>query len=349
MYTNTSWIGKTVRLKTNYLSKAHEINKSVSEKAGRPHLIVCLSVNGEKKLFALPNYSQLSETVDNVFRTVFTPRLKTPDKKKHAVVYSLMIPIDEGVIAHKFFENGKTPVACREQEIELANIKSRKLETIPEKAQDAFMTMQRLCAPKQQEDGKNMAVGIEVFKDAEFRQAYKKVVRALYSRYIIEASENLKQITDKAQRYLDKHYIPYSKGENVKMPKFITDINALAEFLNSNKTQRNMERHALFFANLEIDPNTVNYGVHFVSADEIRELNKIHRGKDKVTDVLSFPLLHITAGQKPTKENFPLDFNPETNKIELGDIVINKNETDKDFLIEHGLMHLLGYHHKGDE
>ena len=100
---------------------------------------------------------------------------------------------------------------------------------------------------------------------------------------------------------------------------------------------------------LNIDPNTVNYSVHIVSPDQIRKLNKIHRGRDTITDVLSFPMLHIIAGQLPTRENFPLDFNPETNKIELGDIVINETEPDKEFLIEHGLLHLLGYHHKGDE
>ena len=99
---------------------------------------------------------------------------------------------------------------------------------------------------------------------------------------------------------------------------------------------------------LGIDQNTVNFVVHYVGADEIRELNKIHRGKDAVTDVLSFPLLHIRAGQLPTRENFPLDFNFETNKIELGDIVINESEPNKKPLIAHGLLHLLGYDHQTD-
>jgi len=96
---------------------------------------------------------------------------------------------------------------------------------------------------------------------------------------------------------------------------------------------------------LGIDPAAINYTVHYVSAAEIHALNKQHMGKDKPTDVLAFPLLHITAGQKPTRENFPLDFNPQTNKIELGDIVINEDEPNKEFLVEHGLLHLLGYHH----
>lgn len=86
-----------------------------------------------------------------------------------------------------------------------------------------------------------------------------------------------------------------------------------------------------------------------MTPERIRELNKQYRQKDKVTDVLSFPLLDIKAGQKPTKDNFPLDFNPETQEIELGDIVVNDTEENKEFLIQHGLLHLLGYHHDDDK
>ncbi|MCL2229454.1 MAG: rRNA maturation RNase YbeY [Firmicutes bacterium] len=104
-----------------------------------------------------------------------------------------------------------------------------------------------------------------------------------------------------------------------------------------------------FFQRQGIDPETVNYTVNIVTPEEIRELNKLHRGKDKVTDVLSFPMLDITAGVLPTKENFPMDVNPETGKIELGDIVINIKEKNHEALIEHSLLHLLGFHHEGDE
>jgi len=97
---------------------------------------------------------------------------------------------------------------------------------------------------------------------------------------------------------------------------------------------------------LGIDSETVNFTVSYVEPDEIRELNKQYRGIDKATDVLSFPMLHINKGQLPTKENFPLDYNPKTGKVELGDIVINETENNKEFLLEHGLLHLLGYHHE---
>ncbi len=67
----------------------------------------------------------------------------------------------------------------------------------------------------------------------------------------------------------------------------------------------------------------------------IKELNTKYRGAKKTTDVLSFPI-HINP--------------PATKKsILLGDIVINETEIDKthslDFLISHGLLHLVGYDH----
>ena len=101
--------------------------------------------------------------------------------------------------------------------------------------------------------------------------------------------------------------------------------------------------------NLGIDPTSVNFSVSIVTDNEMRDLNKKWRGKDKTTDVLSFPNLNISQGQMPTKENFPIEYNQKTKKVELGDIVINENEQNKDFLIEHGLLHLLGYHHEEDD
>ena len=79
-----------------------------------------------------------------------------------------------------------------------------------------------------------------------------------------------------------------------------------------------------------------------VDNNTIKELNKEYRGKDKPTDVLSFPLNN-------------LDFMP------LGSIVISSdfakdaalkfNHSLKDeitLLFIHGLLHLLGYDHETD-
>jgi len=96
---------------------------------------------------------------------------------------------------------------------------------------------------------------------------------------------------------------------------------------------------------LSIDPSTVNANFHLITAAEIKNLNNIYRGKDSVTDTLSFPLLEIVAGEKPTVEKFPYDINPDTNKLELGDIMVCEDEAEIAFLYVHSLLHLFGYSH----
>lgn len=103
----------------------------------------------------------------------------------------------------------------------------------------------------------------------------------------------------------------------------------------------------------------VAVNVFFVSEKEIKSLNKEHRDIDKITDVLSFPMLEIKPGDN--LENFKDDLFKE---IFLGDIAICTNRAKQQakeyghsfkrevcFLALHGLLHLLGYDHikKQDE
>ena len=85
------------------------------------------------------------------------------------------------------------------------------------------------------------------------------------------------------------------------------------------------------------NPAELNTEVHFVTADEIRALNKKWRGKDEVTDVLAFSLG---------------DLNPATGKVELGDIIICREcagDLSEEYLFLHGLLHLFGYTHNTDK
>ena len=95
--------------------------------------------------------------------------------------------------------------------------------------------------------------------------------------------------------------------------------------------------------------------VSFVDEKTIQKLNNDYRGVDKITDVLSFPMLDIKYPQKLNE--FKKEISPD-GLIHLGDIVIctNKAKTQAkeykhsykreiSFLALHGLLHLLGFDH----
>jgi probable rRNA maturation factor len=72
-----------------------------------------------------------------------------------------------------------------------------------------------------------------------------------------------------------------------------------------------------------------------VDAEAIRALNREHRNLDSATDVLSFP---VDEG------------GPSAGPRELGDVVICAEHTED--LIEavvHGVLHLCGHDHEGDD
>lgn len=86
--------------------------------------------------------------------------------------------------------------------------------------------------------------------------------------------------------------------------------------------------------------------------ENIRVMNNEHRGIDRATDVLSFPM---------GDEN-GFDTDPETNAIILGDIVISMERAKEQaeeyghsfrrefaFLLMHSMFHLLGYDHVNSE
>ena len=91
-------------------------------------------------------------------------------------------------------------------------------------------------------------------------------------------------------------------------------------------------------------------GVEFVGERRMRELNREHRDRDEVTDVLSFPLEE--AGEWSQDDPTP--------RL-LGDIVICSRQAERQalgdglppafefaVLLAHGTLHLLGYDHEVD-
>jgi probable rRNA maturation factor len=83
----------------------------------------------------------------------------------------------------------------------------------------------------------------------------------------------------------------------------------------------------------------VELSVNIVTPARMRILNKTYRGKDKPTDVLSFPLL--TKREVSTRMK-------KSGILPIGDIFINRSDARQKlaFLVVHGFLHLLGYDHE---
>jgi probable rRNA maturation factor len=74
--------------------------------------------------------------------------------------------------------------------------------------------------------------------------------------------------------------------------------------------------------------------IEFVAPGRMLELNRAHRGIDRPTDVLSFPLD---------------ESGPSAGPRELGDVVISPEHTeDLTEAVVHGVLHLCGYDHESD-
>lgn len=87
--------------------------------------------------------------------------------------------------------------------------------------------------------------------------------------------------------------------------------------------------------------------VTWVGDAQMKSLNRNYRGKDKTTDVLSFPLLEGRKMPRAPKGPLP-----------LGDVVVSLARTARQarergvpfrselaLLVVHGILHLLGYDH----
>lgn len=88
----------------------------------------------------------------------------------------------------------------------------------------------------------------------------------------------------------------------------------------------------------------------------IHAVNKASRNIDKPTDVLSFPMFQLEAGNPPTHWEEYLDF--ETDLCPLGDMCISleraiaqakefghSTKREVGYLTIHSMLHLLGYDH----
>lgn len=95
-----------------------------------------------------------------------------------------------------------------------------------------------------------------------------------------------------------------------------------------------------------------------VSPGESRRLNRTWRGKDKPTNVLSFPALQFESAGKARGPEARL---PANEPVQLGDVAICASVVAREareqrkpprahwaHMVVHGILHLLGYDHERD-
>ena len=88
----------------------------------------------------------------------------------------------------------------------------------------------------------------------------------------------------------------------------------------------------------------------------IQAINRVSRGIDKPTDVLSFPMFLLEAGNPPPEWSDYID--PESELLPLGDMAISLERAIKQakefghsvrreigYLTIHSMLHLMGYDH----
>ena len=106
-------------------------------------------------------------------------------------------------------------------------------------------------------------------------------------------------------------------------------------------------------AELATSAAMVEVSVRLTSDEEVHALNRQYRGKDKPTNVLSFPMVQADLLETVSQ-------NSDDGELLLGDIVMAHGvcaaeaaekgvslEAHATHLIVHGLLHLLGYDHQG--
>ena len=99
--------------------------------------------------------------------------------------------------------------------------------------------------------------------------------------------------------------------------------------------------------------NSVAFDFLFCDSNMTHEINRDYRNKDYPADIITFAVF----ADSPDEERFVLDM-----EINLGEVIIsldkiideaaNKNidrETELNFLISHGILHLLGFDHQTEE
>ena len=110
-------------------------------------------------------------------------------------------------------------------------------------------------------------------------------------------------------------------------------------------------------------PYDIEASVTLVDTDTIRQVNSQFRQIEKVTDVLSFPMMEYDSPRDFSGQAFQnsLSLSPDTEEMMLGDILLCSEVVKAQaeeyghselrefcFLVVHSMLHLFGYDHMED-
>jgi len=120
--------------------------------------------------------------------------------------------------------------------------------------------------------------------------------------------------------------------------------------------------HALKEEKVEIP---CEISIIFIDNEEIRDINRENRNIDRVTDVLSFPMLSYPNGRVFKEVYLNYEFEPrdlDDGNLVLGDIALSLEKAKEQsvefghsflreaaYLTVHSVLHLLGYDHMEEE
>lgn len=108
-------------------------------------------------------------------------------------------------------------------------------------------------------------------------------------------------------------------------------------------------------------PYEIQVNLTFTDNEGIHEINRLHRGIDRPTDVLSFPMqtYEMPSDFSHAEDCVEENFDPDTGELLLGDIVVSTEKVKEQadiyghserrelaFLILHSMLHLFGYDHE---
>jgi len=112
-----------------------------------------------------------------------------------------------------------------------------------------------------------------------------------------------------------------------------------------NKLLSELEIKNIVFAVLKKNKKNGDISVHIVGDKKIRDLNKNYRGKDKVTDVISFAIAEGESIVEMEEKDFGDIFIclPQIIRQATENNISAREETIR--MLVHGVLHILGFDH----